>query len=53
MIDIITLVINITKPDRTVSNYGGDAVQDSFTGIFEALEAIRCVFLGLFTGNWC
>ncbi len=49
----IFLLLNITAPDRKVANYGGDAVQESFTAIFATLEAIRCVFIGLFTGVWC
>jgi len=51
--NLIFLVINITKPQRQASDFGGDAVQESFTSIFATLEAIRCIFLGLFTGNWC
>jgi len=52
-IDLIFLVLNITAPDRTVANYGGDAVQETFTGIFAFLDSVRCIFIGLFTGQWC
>ncbi len=49
----IFLLLNITAPDRKVANYGGDTVQDSFTGIFAVFDQIYCIFIGLFTGVWC
>lgn len=49
----IFLLLNITRPDRQVSDYGGDAVQESFTGIFAFFDSFRCILIGLFTGVWC
>ncbi len=50
---IIHLLINVTKPDRELNDYGGDAVQEGLTNLFATFDSIRCVFIGLFTGVWC
>jgi len=49
----IFLALNITRPEREVSSFGGEGVQQGFTNMFAFFDSIRCVFFGLFTGVWC
>lgn len=49
----IFLLLNTTRPDREINKYGGDAIQESFTGIFAAFDQFYCIIIGLFTGVWC
>jgi len=51
--DRIILAIETTAPNRTVSGYGGEAVQDSFTNMFDMFDSFWCILAGLFTGVWC
>jgi len=53
ILDRILLAIETSAPNRTVTGYGGEAVQEGFTSIFAFFDQIQCVFIGLFTGVWC
>jgi len=51
-LDRIILAIETTAPNRTVTGYGGEAVQEGFSNIFNIGDQIQCAFIGLFTGDW-
>lgn len=50
---LFSLEITIERPERTVTGYGGESIQDTFTGMFAFFDQVRCIFFGLFTGVWC
>lgn len=50
--DRIILAVQTTAPNRTVTDYGGEKVQEGFSNLFNIGDQIQCAFMGLFSGQW-